>query len=136
MLIDVQPGEFVFANVACLGVYDGDTIYLDIDVGFSFRRSNRSRSGKLRKGYRLLDVDAPELKPLVTRQAGTEARDYLAGLIGGKQLFVRTYESPVHDQDDDFGRYLAWVRVFDGTPAGFDVNRAMIDSGHAVPYRP
>lgn len=136
MIVDIQPGDFVFANVEVLGVYDGDTIYLNLDVGFTFHRSDRDRFGKVHKGYRLLDINAPELKPLVTRQAGTEARDYLAGLLAGKQVLVRTYESAVHEQSDDFGRYLIWVRVFDGTPEGFDVNKAMIDSGHAVPFRP
>jgi endonuclease YncB( thermonuclease family) len=87
VLIDVNPGDYIFANVAVLGAY--------------------------------------ELRPLITRQAATEARDYLLGLIAGRRLIVQTLQDP-----DNFGRYLILVWLPDGT----SVNRAMIDSGHAAPY--
>lgn len=136
MQVDLNPGDYVYPNVTCVAVYDGDTCYLEVDVGYTFHRSNRNRAGKLKKGYRLLDIDAPEIKPLVTRKEGTAARDYLAALILGRPLLARSVENPDHDQDDDFGRYLVWLRVHDGTVEGFDVNRAMIAAGHAVPYVP
>lgn len=125
MLIDVNPGDYIFANVAVLGAFDGDTVYLDIDVGFHQHRDSRNLDGRTTTSYRLLDIDAPELRPLITRQAATEARDYLLGLIAGRRLIVQTLQDP-----DNFGRYLIHVWLPDGT----SVNRAMIDSGHAVPY--
>jgi endonuclease YncB( thermonuclease family) len=125
MLVDLVPGEWFFQNVKVIGVYDGDTIYLDIDKGHHHHLDSRNSKGKPKLSYRLLDIDAPELKPLVTRQAGTEARDYLAALIDGKAIIVKMLEDP-----DSFGRYLVWIWLPDGT----DVNRLMLDSGHAVPY--
>lgn len=136
MLVDVNPGDFVYPNAVCVAVYDGDTCYLDLDLGFNLHRSNRNQAGRYTKGYRLLDINAPEIRPLATRQAATEARDYLASLLLGQRLLVHTVENPNQQQDDDFGRYLARIRVFDGTQEGFDVNQAMLDSGHAVPYQP
>lgn len=127
MLVDIRPGDYVYANVTCLGNYDGDTIYLDIDQGFHQWRRSRNHDGRPTTSYRLLDIDAPELRPLNTRAAGEAARDFLSGLVLGTPLLVKTLQDP-----DNFGRYLVWIWLPDGT----DVNRAMIASGHAVPYTP
>jgi endonuclease YncB( thermonuclease family) len=127
VLLEVNPGDYVYANVVCLGNYDGDTVYLDLDTGFHGWRRSRNSKGRLSLSYRLLDIDAPELRPLVTRAAGEAARDYLSGLIMGWPLIVKTLEDP-----DNFGRYLVRIWLPDGT----DVNRAMLAAGMAVPYTP
>lgn len=127
MLLDVNPGDYLYPNVTCLGVYDGDTVYLDIDAGFHGWRRSRNSHGKLSLSYRLLDIDAPELRPLVTRAAGEAAREFLSSMVLGQRLIVKTLEDA-----DNFGRYLVWIWLPDGT----DVNGSMLAAGMAVPYQP
>lgn len=133
MMLDVQPGCYPYPNVIVRGAYDGDTVYLDLDRGMHDWCLSRAGSRHPRS-YRLLDIDAPELRPLVTRQAATEARDYLLSLLGPldteAQVIAQTYRAK---DDDDFGRYLVHLwRASDG----LSINRAMIDSGHAVGFSP
>lgn len=125
MIVDLNPGDYFFPNATCIGVYDGDTIYLDVDSGRHVHWISRNREGELVDGYRLLDIDAPEIRPLVTRKAGTAARDYLMALVLAKSILVQTLQDP-----DNFGRYLVHIWLPDGT----DVNAAMLASGHAIPY--
>jgi len=126
VIVDLRPGMYLYANVTVLDAYDGDTVYLDIDKGFHDWRLSRL-GGSHPLSYRLLDIDAPELRPLVTRQAATEARDYLLALILSTPVLVATYR---YTDTDNFGRYLVHIWLQDGT----DVNRQMIESGHAVDY--
>lgn len=75
--------------------------------------------------YRLLRIDAPEIRSLATRVAGTAARDYLISLVMDKPVMVQTLPDP-----DNFGRYLVEIWLADGT----NVNDMMLASGHAVGY--
>lgn len=127
LIFDLTPGRYVYSNVTGIDCYDGDTVYLDIDSGFHNHRQSMNSQGRLTLSYRLLDIDAPELRPLSTRAAGLAARDYLRSMVNGEALIVETLQDP-----DNFGRYLDRIWLPDGT----DVNREMIDAGHAVPYTP
>jgi endonuclease YncB( thermonuclease family) len=75
-----------------LSVHDGDTVYLDIDLGiYTWRASERGRP------YRLRRVDAPELTLPDRRTpnpAGMAARDALRGFLAGKSLYVQTFKLP------------------------------------------
>lgn len=125
MLFELNPGEFVYPNVTVTGVYDGDTVYLDIDKGFHDWRLSRNQAGKFTLSYRLLRIDAPEIRPLATREAGVASRDYLAALVLGQRVIVQTKQDP-----DSFGRYLIEMWL----PDGRNVNDLMMASGHATPY--
>ena len=126
MLVDLQPGDYWYANcrAADPGVgrveYDGDTIYARLDAGFSF-----SRMESRHNTYRLLHLDAPELNRLATRALAVVSRDALDSMIRDRPLIVRTLKDP-----DNFGRYLLDINQADGT----SVNRWMLDNGYAVPY--
>jgi micrococcal nuclease len=98
--------------------YDGDTIRLDIDLGFGIWRHNEP--------IRLLGIDAPELgTPL-----GPAARDYLRDKLPiGAPLVIQTAK----DKSDKYGRLLGVI--WPGTaPIGASVNELLIHAGHARPY--
>lgn len=102
-------------------VVDGDTIDVDIDLGFYvWIRKQR---------IRLLDIDAPEVRG-ESKEAGLAASEYLKGLIDGKTVIIRTAKGKDGvDRDDSFGRWLATIYL-----DGLDVNEEMMRAGHAVPY--
>jgi endonuclease YncB( thermonuclease family) len=128
MLIDLNPGDYWYANVRAAdpGVgrveYDGDTVYLALDVGFHFGRLV-SRKGS----FRLLHIDAPELNRTATKALAIVSRDALDSMIRDRPLIVRTLPDP-----DDFGRWLVDIYQADGT----SVNRWMVANGYAAPYEP
>lgn len=91
-------------------VIDGDTVVLDIDLGFhTWRRGER---------YRLARINAPELKT----PDGPAARDHLSSLLG-IPLVASTSKA------DNFGRYLVELSV-----GGLNLNDAMMADGFAVSY--
>lgn len=97
-------------------VYDGDTCTLAVDLGFDVWIQ--------RMQVRLNRIDAPEIKG-ATRTDGIAARDFLKGLLLGKELIVQT----LGDEKEKYGRYLAEIFV-----DGFNVNDEMINTGHAEVY--
>jgi len=96
-------------------VVDGDTIDLNIDLGMGVHVYERCR---------LLGINAPEMRGK-TKDAGIEARDYLAALLSG-ELCIHTTK----DKKGKYGRYL--VAVFN--EMGVDVNQEMLAAGMAVPF--
>lgn len=95
---------------ATLGrVVDGDTVHLDLDLGFFEWRRDQS--------YRLLRVNAPEM----STSEGVAAKDWLATYLMGKKLTAHTEKS------DHFGRYLVEL-----TADGVSVSDALVTAGHAV----
>jgi len=97
-------------------VVDGDTLWVEIDLGM--RISKRER-------IRLLGINAPETRG-DSRPEGIEAKKYLISLIqkNGGSVFVET------SKEGKYGRWLGVLYDNDGN----DMNQAMIDAGHAVPY--
>lgn len=114
-----EPAYLYRAEV--VRVVDGDTIDVDIDLGFYvWIRKQR---------IRLLDIDAPEVRG-ESKEAGLAASEYLKGLIDGKTVIIRTAKGKDGaDRDDSFGRWLATIFL-----DGLDVNQEMMRTGHAVPY--
>lgn len=110
-----RVSKFMFEyNCKIVDVYDGDSVTTDIDLGFGLWR----RGVKLR----LYGIDAPELRG-ETLLKGRASRDYLRGLILGKQVHLKTHK----DKTGKYGRYLAVICLPDGT----NVNEALVSSGHA-----
>lgn len=95
-----------------VSVYDGDTITVDIDLGFSV---------KLRMPVRLARINAPEIRG-ETRVAGQAARDFLQSLLP-QQVTLKTYK----DGREKYGRYLADVWV-----GNVCISDAMVAAGFAV----
>lgn len=107
-----------FAKV--VKVYDGDTITVDVDLGFgvSFRKMT----------VRLYGINAPEVRG-PERQKGLEARDWLRDRILGKEVRIRT----VQDRKGKYGRYLAFVYTIEGGSSvdGTSLNDQLVRFGYA-----
>ncbi|MEW8508937.1 MAG: thermonuclease family protein [Candidatus Thiodiazotropha sp.] len=95
------------------GVYDGDTVTVDIDLGLS----TWVHGEKLR----LHRIDAPEVRG-ADRPAGLESRDWLREKVLGKTVIIQT----VKDRKGKYGRYLAeiWLNRQ-------NVNDLIVAAGHA-----
>lgn len=89
------PPQFVYRAIV-IDVYDGDTITLDIDLGF----------GVWIKGQkiRLYGIDAPELR-LEEREEGLKTRDWLRDLILNKEVVIETLK----DKKEKYGRWLGKI---------------------------
>lgn len=99
-------------------VVDGDTVWLEVDLGFDVRR---------RDSFRLVGINAPEMRTA----EGVAAREWLVAQLAGAEAPGRLTIATNKDKREKFGRYLAtlWVDEF-----GPSVNDAMVTAGHAVVY--
>lgn len=104
-------------------VVDGDTVWLDVDVGFRTIVSI---------DFRLYGINAPETKG-PTKAAGLAATQFLSSFLSGsdKDLVVESVKT------EKFGRWLGtiWVHTF-GKSDWASANQAMLDNNHAVVYLP
>ena len=110
---------------------DGDTIDVNIDLGFDVSTKQR---------VRLLGIDTPE-----SRTSDPEEKKY--GLLSKKKLKEWCLKAVASDKDDiemeircpeadsrgKFGRVLGEVWVSEGGQ-WTNVNKWMCDEGYAVPY--
>jgi micrococcal nuclease len=105
-----------------LKVVDGDTIDVDIDLGFDI---------SLTKRVRLAGIDTPESRTAdkMEKALGLEAKEYLKHHIAEAKSVVIKTELP--DSTEKYGRILGWVYV-DGDTVS--VNDHMINDGYAWGY--
>lgn len=107
--------------------YDGDTVRLDIDLGFGIIMRDQV--------VRLLGIDAPEMRG-DTLEAGRTSRDMLRNVLAGwresDSLIIRT----VKDTKEKYGRWLAtigyWGENERGQPVFINVNEWLVEKGYAV----
>ncbi len=103
-------------------VTDGDTVVIDIDLGFSVILANQK--------IRLAGIDTPESRTSnkEVKERGMLSKKKLAEKlpVGSKQI-VQTIK--LDDNDDKFGRILGVFSDTNGT-----VNQWMIDNNYAVNY--
>lgn len=97
-------------------VVDGDTLVVDIDLGFHMNLMGQS--------LRMARVNAPETKG-VTASAGLHSKDELTKKLEGKEVVLRTFRSG----EDKYGRMLAEVFLGDEC-----VNDWLLKEGLAVPF--
>jgi micrococcal nuclease len=104
------------------GVYDGDTVTADIDLGFGVVLHSQK--------LRLLGINAPELRG-ETKLRGMTSRDWLIGKILGRDVLICTRKDKRTETDkhDSFGRWLAEIFI-----DGASVNQQLVELGLAVPY--
>jgi micrococcal nuclease len=104
------------------GVVDGDTIDVDIDLGFNVSFSQR---------VRLAGIDTPESRTSdkFEKTLGLEAKEYLKYKLKDAKLVVIKTEKP--DSSEKYGRILGWLYV-DGDTVS--VNDHMIEDGYAWGY--
>ncbi len=100
-------------------IIDGDTVDLDIDLGFSITISHR---------VRLKDINAPETRTLNLdeKKLGVEAKDWLEQELSRKGNWViQTFK------EDKYGRILGTIYLEGESTT---VNEKMLNEGVALPY--
>jgi micrococcal nuclease len=104
------------------GVVDGDTIDVDIDLGFNVSYSQR---------VRLAGIDTPESRTSdkFEKSLGLEAKEYLKYKLKDAKLIVIKTEKP--DSSEKYGRILGWLYI-DGDTVS--INDHMIEDGYAWGY--
>lgn len=105
-----------------LNVVDGDTIDVDIDLGFDISLSKR---------VRMAGIDTPESRTTnkIEKALGLEAKEYLKKNIkDAKDIVIKT-ELP--DSSEKYGRILGWIYA-DGSSKS--INEMMIEDGYAWGY--
>ena len=105
-----------------IAVIDGDTIDVDIDLGFDI---------SLMKRVRMAGIDTPESRTSdkFEKTLGLEAKEYLKKHIKDATSIVIKTELP--DSSEKYGRILGWVYVDGGTKS---INETMIEDGYAWGY--
>jgi len=103
-------------------VVDGDTIDVDIDLGFDISFSSR---------VRLAGIDTPESRTSdkMEKTLGLESKEYLKKAIDASKVVVIKTEKM--DSSEKYGRILGWV-FLDGSEVS--INQKMIDDGYAWGY--
>jgi|TARA_B110000967_G_scaffold210023_1_gene269641 micrococcal nuclease len=102
-------------------IIDGDSIVLDLDLGFDTWINNQS--------VRLVGVDAPEsrTRDLVEKQFGNLAKERVKELLEiGSYVIVKTYK----DKEGKFGRILGEIL----TNEEININDLLIEERLAVFY--
>lgn len=103
-------------------IVDGDTIEVDIDLGFDIA---------IHKRVRLAGTDTPEsrTKDAYEKKLGLEAKEWLKlRLKDGETLRIKT-EKP--DSTEKYGRILGWLYTDNDTTS---INETMIQQGYAWSY--
>ena len=105
-----------------LKVVDGDTIDVDIDLGFDISFTSR---------VRLAGIDTPESRTTdkMEKALGLEVKKKIGELIASAQTIVIKTEKP--DSSEKYGRILGWLYL-DG--AEKSINETLIASGYAWGY--
>ena len=107
-----------------LKVIDGDTVDVDIDLGFGVWLRNEH--------VRIMGIDTPESRTSneVEKLFGLAAKNRLKELLHDGGILVTTEEKNGEDMRGKFGRILGDFK----TPDGKLVTEVMIAEGHCVPY--
>ena len=103
-------------KATCTSVYDGDTVTLDIQLGFNITMHKQK--------VRLLGINTPEVRGK-ERMDGLVSRDRLRELIDDKDIIIVTHK----DKGGKYGRLLATIYH-----NGININQLLIDEGLAKPY--
>ena len=102
-----------------LRVIDGDTVDVDIDLGFGvWLRKQR---------IRLYGIDTPEsrTRDLVEKKYGLAAKEFLVKWTGAGELKIKTHK----DAKGKFSRILGELWTFET-----NINQKMVEEHHAVEY--
>jgi len=105
-----------------IAVIDGDTIDVEIDLGFDI---------SITKRVRLAGIDTPESRTTdkVEKALGLEVKELLKKKLKAATTIVIRTEKP--DSSEKYGRVLGWLYL-DGD--GQSVNHALIAGGYAWGY--
>lgn len=105
-----------------LKIVDGDTIDVDLDLGFDISFTQR---------VRLAGIDTPESRTTdkYEKALGLEVKDKLKHAIEAAKTVIIKTEKP--DSTEKYGRILGWI-FLDENP--ISINQTLIDEGFAWSY--
>jgi micrococcal nuclease len=108
-------------------IVDGDTVDVDIDLGFDVWMNNQR--------IRISGVDAPETRTrdLEEKAAGFESKAFVEGLlpVGSKQVLITTQ----YNSSGKYGRIIGTFELYDASKdAWSDLSTMLLESGHAETY--
>jgi micrococcal nuclease len=108
-------------NANLVRVYDGDTIWVDIDLGFGIWMKNQA--------IRLVNIDTPEVRG-VEKAEGFISRDRVIQILeeSGNKCVLKT---TLGGSRGKYGRILAEIFVENETKS---INEMLLDEGLAVVY--
>ena len=110
-------------------VIDGDTVDVDIDLGFGIVLSDER--------VRIMGIDTPEsrTRDKVEKKFGLAAKARLKQLLGKTCTLKTQINKNGEDMKGKFGRILGDFDVYDAkTDSWQPVTRVLVSEGHAVPY--
>jgi micrococcal nuclease len=101
-------------------IVDGDTVDVDIDLGFGVVLANER--------VRIMGIDTPEsrTRDLLEKKFGLAAKAKLKEILGKKAIL----KCEKYDAKGKFGRILGDFSTVDGQMA----TKILIETGHAVAY--
>ena len=110
-------------DVKVLKVVDGDTVDVDIDLGFGIVLTDER--------VRIMGIDTPESRTSnkVEKVFGLAAKARLKELLGEETILITKDDKHGEDMKGKFGRILGAFRV-----GGKTVTEILIEEGHAVAY--
>lgn len=111
-------------DVVLLKCVDGDTVDVDIDLGFGIWLKDER--------VRIMGIDTPESRTSdkVEKLFGKAAKNRLKELLENGGKLITTEDKKGEDMKGKFGRILGDFR----TPSGELVTDIMISEGHCVAY--
>lgn len=103
-------------------VVDGDTIDVDIDLGFDIA---------IHKLVRLAGIDSPEsrTKDAYEKKLGLEAKEWLKMKLKDAEILRIKTEKP--DSTEKYGRILGWLYIDNDATS---INETMIQQGYVWSY--
>jgi len=112
-----------------LKVVDGDTVDVDIDLGFGIVLTDER--------VRIMGIDTPEsrTRDKVEKKFGLAAKARLKQLLGKSCVLKTQINKNGEDMKGKFGRILGDFSVYDASTDTWTMaTKVMIKEGHAVPY--
>lgn len=107
-------------NATVVKIYDGDTITVDIDLGFGIKYTNVK--------LRLYGINTPEIRG-EQRSEGLISKEYVVSKLLNQNIIIST----IKDKTGKYGRYLAVVFYKDGEN-WINLNDELIANGLAEVY--
>jgi micrococcal nuclease len=101
-------------------IVDGDTIYGDVDLGFSVVQKKME--------FRFAGINTPETRG-GTREAGLKSKEFVTNKLMDKEVIIITKK----DGKEKFGRYLAQIYYQEGLE-WVCINDELVKLGLAVPF--